>query len=403
MLCVRSFVRSGMAWSEQAELRASDRASSRQFGFSCALSGDTAIVGAIHNPPFGTRGSGSTYVFVRTGTLWTEQAKLAVSDPANVDEFGHSVSISGDTAVVGAPDNDEAGESAGCAYVFVRNGTSWTQQAKLFGSDAFTASDFGFSVSLHGDTLIVGAPGVDRAGEPAVGSAYVFVRQGTTWTEQARLVSDDADAFDRLGWSVGLWGDSAVIGTFFGGARDAGAAYVFERANSTWRLRAMLEGSDATDFRDRSGNGVAIFEETALIGAWGLDLATSNEGAAYALVKYGATWSERARLVANDPAESNLLGIGVALSGDTLIAGAQGDARPGGVSSGSAYVFVAEPEPVVTFDFETEDDFSTPLANGQHLNTEFGRLATMTSSGVNSGLGIFGKRPGAAVGRQLTG
>ena len=142
----------------------------------------------------------------------TEVAKLTASDAAADDVFGNGfVSISGDTAVVGAYLNDDAGTDSGSAYVFVRNGTSWTQQAKLTASDAAAGDQFGFAVSISGDTAVVGAFGNDDAGSNS-GSAYVFVRSGTSWTQQAKLTASDAAAGDGFGVPVSISGDTAVVG-----------------------------------------------------------------------------------------------------------------------------------------------------------------------------------------------
>ena len=134
--------------------------------------------------------SGSAYVFVRSGTTWTEQAKLTASDAAALDKLGSSVALSGDTALVGAIFGDGAVAGSGSAYVFVRSGTTWSQQAKLTASDAAVSDSFGESVALSEDTALVGASGDDDAGTHS-GSAYVFVRSGTTWSQQAKLAASE--------------------------------------------------------------------------------------------------------------------------------------------------------------------------------------------------------------------
>ena len=166
------FVRSGGTWSQQAKLTASDAAEFDLFGNSVAVSGDTAVVGNRGDADGGLD-SGSAYVFVRSGTTWSQQAKLTASDAAEFDLFGNSVAVSGDTAVIGADFDDDAGLNSGSAYVFVRSGTTWSQQAKLTASDAAADDFFGDSVAVSGDTAVVGAPWDDDAGLNS-GSAYVF-------------------------------------------------------------------------------------------------------------------------------------------------------------------------------------------------------------------------------------
>ena len=151
------FVRSGGAWTQQAKLTASDAAADDRFGISVAVAGDTAVVGAFLDDTLAGTDAGSAYVFVRSGGAWTQQAKLTASDAAADDPFGDSVAVAGDTAVVGALDDTLAGTDAGSAYVFVRSGGAWTQQAKLTASDAAADDQFGYSVAVAGDTAVVGA------------------------------------------------------------------------------------------------------------------------------------------------------------------------------------------------------------------------------------------------------
>ena len=208
---------------EQTKLTASDAAADDLFGYSVSISGDYAIVGSYFDDDAGSS-SGSAYIFVRTGTTWSEQAKLTASDAAADDLFGYSVSISGDYAIVGAERNDDVGSNSGSAYIFVRTGTTWSEQAKLTASDAATNDNFGLRVSISGGYAIVGAYLNDDAGSSS-GSAYIFVRTGTTWSEQAKLTASDAATNDNFGISVSISGGFAIVG-----ARkndDAGSAYIY--------------------------------------------------------------------------------------------------------------------------------------------------------------------------------
>ena len=217
------FTRTGTSWSEQAKLTASDAAAGDDFGASVAVSGDTVVIGAANDIHAGIE-TGAAYVFTRTGTTWTEQAKLTASDAAAGDDFGSSVAASGDTAVIGAP---WAGAD-GSAYVFTRTGTSWTEQAKLTGIVWDEAAEFGASVAVSGDTAVIGSP-YDPAMGTDSGSAYVFTRSGTTWTEEARFWSSDIDGDDFFGVSLAISDDTVVVGTLrgYGYEHPSGAAYVF--------------------------------------------------------------------------------------------------------------------------------------------------------------------------------
>ena len=202
------------------------------------MCGDTAVVGAEGDDDNGAY-SGSAYVFVRSGSVWTEEAKLTASDGAAVDYFGVSVSVSGDTAVVGAWSGDGIVADSGSAYVFVRSGTTWSEQAELTASDGAADDWFGFAVSVSGDTAVVGADYDDDNGMNS-GSAYVFVRSGTTWTEQAKLTASDGAATDVFGRSVSVSGDAAVLGARLDddNGTDSGSAYVFDLAEPLVGLAA---------------------------------------------------------------------------------------------------------------------------------------------------------------------
>ena len=328
------FVRSGTTWTEQQKLTASDGAAGDSFGLPVSISGDTAIVGAHRNDDNGSS-SGSAYVFVRSGTTWTEQQKLTPSDGAAGDNFGHSASISGDTAIIGAMADDDNGSASGSAYVFVRSGTTWTEQQKLTASDGAAVDYFGITVSISGDIAIVGAHKSDTPGFDS-GSAYVFVRSGTTWTEQQKLTPSDGAAGDIFGNSVSISGDTAIIGAYGDddNGSDSGSAYVFVRSGTTWTEQQKLTASDGAA-SDWFGFSVSISGDTAIVGAYEDD---SGEGSAYVFVRSGTTWTEQQKLTASDGAASDSFGRSVSISGDTAIIGAFGDDDDGS-NSGSAYVF----------------------------------------------------------------
>ena len=336
------FVRSGTSWTKQAVLTASDAKLQDEFGCSVSLSGDIAVVGARWDDHAGGTNAGSAYVFVRSGTSWTEQAKLTASDAAAGDEFGIFVSLSGDTALVGVPFDDHAGGTdAGSAYVFVRNGASWTEQAKLTASDAALSDIFGWSVSLSGDTAVLGARWDDHGGGTNAGSAYVFVRSGTSWTEQAKLTASDATAGDFFGASVSLSGDTMVVGAVlddYPGKLDAGSAYVFVRSGTSWTEQAKVGASDAAA-GDNFGNAVSISDGTVLVAAVDDELEGEvDAGSVYLFVRSGTSWTEQAKLIASDPQEGDSFGCSVSLSDDTAVVGAFTDNSPF-IDAGAAYVF----------------------------------------------------------------
>jgi phosphopantetheinyl transferase len=223
----------------ETKITTDDAAAQDCFGYSVSISGDYAVVGAYQDDD-GGYSSGSAYIFVRDGDDWTQQAKLTTDDAAVEDHFGWSVSISGDYAVVGAHGDDDDGEASGSAYIFVCDGANWIEQAKLTADDATGGDYFGFSVSISGDYAVVGAH-LDDDGGDCSGSAYIFVRDGTDWTEQAKLTADDAAERDFLGWSVSISGDYTVVGAWRDDddddGEDSGSAYIYNLGenNIEWR------------------------------------------------------------------------------------------------------------------------------------------------------------------------
>lgn len=316
------YVRSGTAWTEQARLTASDGAVNDGFGRSVAVSGDTALVGA-----YGNACSGAVYVYVRSGTVWTEQARLTASDGACRDLFGASVALSGDTALVGAFGRLSG---AGAAYVYLRSGTVWTEQTRLTAPDGIVGDAFGYSVALSADTALVGA--YEKA--TYTGAAYVYVRNGSVWTGQAKLTASDGAAYDYFGISVAVSTDTAIVGAFCK-SNCTGAAYVYARSGTTWTQQARLTAADGVA-NDHLGVSVALSGDTALVGA---HCRANCTGAAYVYVRSGKTWTERSRTTASDGAVGDFFGASVALSGGTALVGASYKAN----ATGAAYVYAYLP------------------------------------------------------------
>ena len=248
---------------------------------------------------------------------------------------GKFVEIDGSYIIVGAPDSD----SKGAAYIFVRSGTNWSQQAKLVSSDLATSDGFGYDVSISGDYAIVGAPIDDHpaTGGNTEGSAYIFVRSGTNWSQQAKLVASDAASGDWFGMGVGIDGDYAVVGCWqchTNSTANTGAAYTFIRSGTSWSQQAKLVASDAAA-NDDGGRNVAISGDYALISANGKSTGT---GAAYLYKRSGTSWSQAQKLTASDAANNDNFSFGLDLDGGDGIIGASGN-DDGGGGSGSAYVF----------------------------------------------------------------
>ena len=345
------YVRTGATWTFQQQLTADDGAGGDNFGWCVAISGDTAVVGAFYDDIGGNADQGSAYVFVRAGTAWTFQQKLTADDGAAGDTFGISVAIAGDTALIGS-DSDEVGGNThqGSAYVFVRSGGAWGQQAKLVAGDGAPEDFFGVSVALSGDTALIGSYADDVGSTHDQGSAYVFVRSGTMWSQQARLSPADGTASEGSGYSVALSGDTALVGCVYdtvGGNGSQGSAYVFVRSGTTWsQLQKLTADDGAAD--DLFARGVALSGDTALVASYGDDVGTTaDQGPAYVFVRSGTTWSQEQKLVASDGAASDHFAA-VALSGATALVGAFNDDVGGNADQGSAYVFLLDGTPPTT-------------------------------------------------------
>ncbi len=330
-------------FAEAAKLLASDGALGDEFGRAVSISGDRALVGAYYEDDVVGSAAGSAYVFERNvaGT-WTQVAKLLASDGHMEDQFGRSVSISGDRALVGSWKDDDLGDVSGSAYVFERNvGGAWTQAAKLLASDGAVGDWFGYTVSISGDRALVGAIGDDDLGSQS-GSAYVFERNaGGAWTQVAKLTANDGAANDVFGQEVSISGDRALAGSYWDDDQgsQSGSAYVFERnAAGTWTQVAKLLASDGTA-GDWFGNSVSISGDQALVGAVADDDWGPSSGSAYVFKrKPGGTWTQAAKLLASDGAAGDSFSVSVSISGDRALVGALDDDDLGEYA-GSAYVF----------------------------------------------------------------
>ncbi|MBP8000684.1 MAG: hypothetical protein KA314_14110 [Chloroflexi bacterium] len=327
-----------------------------------------------------------------------QQAYLKASNTGTDDNFGYVVAASGDTVVVGTPyedsnatgingANNNSAPDAGAAYIFVRSGGSWTQQAYLKASNTEIYDYFGTAVAISGDTVVVTATGEDSNatginGDQTnnsrfnSGAAYIFVRSGGSWSQQAYLKASNPDTDDAFGSAAAISGDTVVIGTTSeasnatgvngnqadNSASASGAAYVFVRNGGSWSQQAYLKASN-TETTDRFGHDVAVSGDTIVVGAQeedsnatGIngnetDNSAANAGAAYVFVRSGGSWSQQAYLKASNTGADDEFGYTVSISGDTVVVGAHFEnSNATGVNgtetdnsmnnAGAAYVFV---------------------------------------------------------------
>ena len=328
------FVRKDDSWTQEAKLVADDGAEFDLFGHAVSLHGDRALVGA-HSDDDGGERSGSAYVFSRVGSQWVQEAKLSASDATEGDAFGWSVSLFGDRALVGAYD----AEGGGAAYVFARVGSGWTQEAKLVATDASPNDRFGRSVSLWDGRALIGAD-FDSAG-----SAYVFARAGGGWIQEAKLVSSDGESADFFGGSVSISETRALVGATGDKEGDGprrGAAYVFVRNGPSWTQETKLSAGDSQSF----GSSVSLLGGYALVGA---PLSSSDNlfsGSAYLFARSETEWLQESRFTSQKTASRDFFGSAVSLSENRAIVGL-GDPTllsafkdtDGGTDGTPAYIF----------------------------------------------------------------
>lgn len=406
------FTRDNGVWSQQAYIKASNTGADDLFGYSIALSGDTLAVGAygeasnaagVHAADDAAQSnddapqSGAVYVFTRDNGVWSQQAYIKASNPGAGDFFGSSVALSGDILVVGAPnesssatgvnaagqDNDDA-TGAGAAYIFVRSGDVWSQQAYVKASNAGAGDQFGSSTAVSGGTVAVGAwnegsnaVGINAAAQdnddaPQSGAVYVFTRNGTVWSQQAYVKASNTGADDRFGWSVALSGDTLAVGALGEGssargihtgfddevqgnddAPESGAVYVFTRAGNAWSQQAYIKASNA-DEEDFFGISLALLGDTLAVGAYyesssAIGVHTdidnteqqlndaSRSGAVYVFTRDAGIWSQQAYVKASNTEAGVLFGSSIALADDLLVVGAPSEF---GAATGSGTVYV---------------------------------------------------------------
>lgn len=437
--------RTGTTWTQEAYLKAPNAEADDNFGYSVGIDGDTIVVGAIGESSTQTTitngtsassdntatGAGAAYVFKRTGSTWAQEAYIKASNASTyIDSnsapyeanFGWSVGVSGDTLVVGAPNEasssrsiingtgtstDSSSPSTGAAFVYKRTGTSWAQQAYIKAANTDGGDAFGVAVAISSDTLVVGANG-EESNQTTItngttasannsaslsGAAYVYKRTGNNWAQEAYLKAPNADAGDSFGFSVAIDGNTLVVGAkdeasnqttitngttasadnsaFINSAGTnygAGAAYVFQRTGTTWAQQAYLKASNA-GAGDNFGYSVGIYGDTVVVGAFledsnqttlsdgtsaSADNSANGAGAAYVFKRTGTSWAQEAYLKAPNAEAGDQFGFSVAVGNGTVVVGAVGEksnqitltngstasSDNSASSAGAAYVFL---------------------------------------------------------------
>jgi len=319
------------------KLLSSDIAAGDWFGDAVAIDGTTAVIAAYKDDTSNTiTDTGSAYVFAYDGTIWNEEAKLIPSDGAGQDQFGFSADIDANTIIVGSLQHDAGGTNSGAAYVYVKSGNAWSQEQKLVASDAAGGDYFGYSAAISGNTIVIGAFYDDNSNGTNAGAVYVFTRSGTTWTQQQKIIATDGAASDEFGNSVDIDGETIIIGARYNAGH--GAAYIYTRSGAMWSLQQKLIPSDGA-FGDTFGLSTALESNRVAISAPQDDDGHTDTGSLYIFERNGVSWTEKAKIVASDGELGDRLGLFTMGISGNYVAAAAPWSNDNGSNSGATYLF----------------------------------------------------------------
>lgn len=322
-----------------------------EFGYSVSISGNLAVVGARDADPDLGDGllvdAGVAYIFSLTGSGWVQEARLIAKDAQPGDTFGVAVDIDGQTVVVGATGVDiEREKNAGAAYVFTRDGTTWEQKAKLVASDSLEDDAFGTSVAVDGITIVVGADSKDVYSIPEAGAAYVFIKRGGLWDQKAILLPSTPSLGGYFGGAVDVDGSRIIVGATeanLTGDPGTGSAYIYNGGGNSWQSEAKLS-YDNERSGDFFGHAVAIEGNTAVVGAVFRDPdlgfgRVTNAGSVLVYRRDSGYWKLQEELSPADAEPFGHFGQSVAISGSALAVGADGKSQAGFDQAGAVYLY----------------------------------------------------------------
>lgn len=313
----------GTSWNQTAKITASDASTNDFFGISVSLDGDRVAVGASGDD----NSQGAVYIYDFDNTSWTQTTKFTGHDTEINDQFGVFVSLDGDRVAVGAYGDDD---NQGSAYIYDLVGSTWVGTAKLLAADGTADDNFGWSLSLDGDRLVVGASGQ--------GAAYIFDINGGAWVESGKLIPSDHTAGDAFGFSVSLDNDHLVVGAphadVSNGTNNQGAAYVFDFSNNDWSEIAKLSATDGVG-GDFFGYAIFLDGNRFVVGA----IYDDNRGSVYVFDFNNHAWNQSTKLIATDGADGAYFGHSLSLSDQHLAVGANGTNINGNINQGAIYVY----------------------------------------------------------------
>ena len=313
----------GSTWVEEQKLTASDAAVFDYFGNAVAVMGDVALVGALADDDNGNN-SGSVYLFRFDGREWVEDRKLKANDGSSVDNFGSSVSLTENLAVIGAHRDSPNGIQSGSAYVFDLTGELCGPEYVLHDGSVSFVAEFGTAVAVGEDVAAVGAPDQSIPGVIQAGTVRVFRREDEVWTVSAAVLAPDADDYDHFGATVAIGGDVLAVGAPDEGNSDRGAVYVFRRSGSDDWVHEQKLLADDGDTGDHFGSAIAVQGNRIAIGSPRRDDPANgfNAGAVYLFEYLGGGWAQVQLIVASDGEPGDRFGTSAALGNSRLIVGA---------------------------------------------------------------------------------
>ncbi|MEZ5429196.1 MAG: hypothetical protein R2747_23315 [Pyrinomonadaceae bacterium] len=340
------FVKKNGVWINQAKLIAADGKRNDLFGFRVAIDGDTIIVGVPEADIGQTRNQGAVYVFTRRADNWEKQVKLVASDGGPSHLFGQSVAVSGDTILIGAPGvdnylNDKTPQAHGAAYIFTRNNGNWTEKQKIAG-DGKTSGGFGMNVALDNKTAVVG----NVTDENYSNTIYIFSDDGTGWKKEEKIgfdrhQRDEKIATDGTARNLAIDGGTIVVGAEHKSAKSDRAVFVYVRSGGKWTRQAVLKPSDGSK-GDSFGWSADISGDRVVVGSH--LLGNQNTGTVYVYERSttpsGPVWQESQALKAADGKMFDQFGVGVGIDRETILVGADNhDLKKNNGNEGAAYIF----------------------------------------------------------------
>ncbi len=331
------FTKTAGVWTQTQKITPTDGAALEYFGYPLAMSRDTVVFSAQRQDVAGVVDAGAAYVYRKIAGTWTFEQKLTASDADAQDWFAHRVAIQGDTIVATAPQDSEAASLAGAVYVFTRTGNVWTQTQKLTASDASASLQLGDSLAIDDGTIIVGAFKDTHSGTLS-GSAYVFTEDNGVWTQSQKLTAFVPTSFDDFGYSVAIDGDSLLVGARShdaDGVVNTGAAFAFARENGVWKPQAKLVHEGALE-SNHLGIAVSLVGDTAVVGSLGGGGISNAYGAAFTFVRRGDTWYQQSKFTTGEA--SDFYSFAVAHDASTAVVGAYLASSPLS-DAGSAYFY----------------------------------------------------------------